>query len=95
MPMGLTNSPATFQRLMNTVLRDFIELEFVMVFVDDILIHSKNAEDHIQHVMKVINRLKANSLKIKRSKCEIAKTSVLFLVQVISLRQHKARSEEN
>ena len=84
MPMGLTNAPATFQRLMNLVLHDEIRLGYVVVYMDDILIHSSTAVEHILHVITVIEKLRRAGLKIKLSKCEVAKTSVTFLGHVIS-----------
>ena len=76
MPMGLCNSPATFQRLMTSVLQDFIEEGFVVVYMDDILIYSSSIDEHKRHVDRVIERLIEKKLKIKRSKCDLAKPSV-------------------
>ena len=60
MPMGLKNSAATFQRLMNHVLAEFIEC-FVRVYLDDILIYSETLRLHVEHVKKVIVRLMRTS----------------------------------
>ena len=79
MPMGLTNAPATFQRLMNLVLHDEIRLGIVVVYMDDLLIHSKTVREHLEHVRRVIDKLKQHGIKIKLSKCEVAKTTVIFL----------------
>ena len=79
MPMGLTNSPATFQRLMNVVLSKEIKEGFVVVYMDDILIFSNSLAEHLEHIRRVISRLKEHRLKIKMSKCEILKQSVQFL----------------
>ena len=84
MPMGLSNSSATFQRLMNIVLHDEIRAGFVVVYIDDILIHSKILEEHRQHVRIAINRLREHMLKVKMNKCEIAKLKVKFLGQEVS-----------
>lgn len=54
MPMGLTNAPATFQRMMNMVLKECIKTGYVNVFLDDILIHSATLTDHITHLNKVV-----------------------------------------
>ena len=84
MPMGLTNAPATFQRSMNKVLKKFIEAGFVVVYLDDILIHSADLIEHLKHVELVINELKLNQLSVKIKKCEIAKQEVTFLGHVIT-----------
>ncbi len=69
MPMGLTNSAATFQRFVQHVFADFLT-EFVKAYIDDILVHSKTMEEHIKHVQLVITRIQEYGLKIKLSKCE-------------------------
>ena len=53
MPFRLCNAPATFQRLMNKVLRQYLE-KFVEVYLDDVIIHSKTKEEHIKHVRAVL-----------------------------------------
>ena len=57
MPMGLSNSPSMFQRLVSSILG---HLSFVEVFIDDILIHSRNAETHLTHIAAVLQILRAN-----------------------------------
>ena len=52
-PFGVTNAPAQFMNLMNDVLADFLD-DFVVVFLDDILIYSKTAEDHAEHLRRVL-----------------------------------------
>ena len=79
MPMGLTNAPATFQRLMNRVLQAEIEAGIVVVYMDDLLIHSATLEQHLQHVTMIVERLRQHGIKIKLSKCEIAQQTVTFL----------------
>ena len=78
LPMGLTNAPATFMHLMNHTFRDFLD-EFVLVFLDDIIIYSKNANDHLLHVRQVLQRLKDHKLYAKLSKCTFFQTEVEFL----------------
>jgi len=69
MPFGLTNAPAVFQALVNNVLRDFLNWS-VFVYLDDILIFSRNIEEHVQHVRQVLQRLLENKLFVKEKKCE-------------------------
>jgi len=83
MPFGLSNAPATFQSLMNTVLRPFLR-KFVLVFFDDILIYSPSWSTHLQHLNVVLTALREHQLRLKRSKCSFATTSVQYLGHVIS-----------
>lgn len=69
MPFGLCNAPTTFMRVMNDVLRLFPD-EFVIVYLDDILIFSKSQEEHVKHVSKVLDVLRKEQLFLKMSKCE-------------------------
>ena len=70
MPFGLTNAPSTFQAVMNDVFREYLD-EFVMVYIDDILIFSRTAEDHLRHVGLILARLRQHKLYAKLSKCEL------------------------
>jgi hypothetical protein len=71
LPFGLTNAPATFQTLMNSVLAQFLR-KFALVFFDDILVYSKTMSEHIQHLRAVLAVLKQNQLFAKLSKCIFA-----------------------
>uniref|UniRef100_A0A803SMA6 Gypsy retrotransposon integrase-like protein 1 n=1 Tax=Anolis carolinensis TaxID=28377 RepID=A0A803SMA6_ANOCA len=68
MPFGLCNAPAVFQRFINDVFRDLID-QFVVIYLDDIFIFSKDEKEHRQHVKQVLHRLRANGLFAKASKC--------------------------
>eukprot|EP00833_Pecoramyces_ruminatium_P007661 jgi/Orpsp1_1/1181693/evm.model.c7180000078227.2 len=68
MPFGLKNAPATLQHFINDVLSDYLD-NFVISYIDDILIYSKNIEHHI-HVKKVLKKLLENNLYVKLEKCE-------------------------
>ena len=68
MSFGLTNAPAYFMYLMNSVFMDYLD-KFV-VFIDDILIYSQNEREHEEHLRKVLQRLRDCQLYAKLSKCE-------------------------
>lgn len=78
MPFGFTNCPSYFQEVMLMALGDYVGL-FVIVYIDDILIHSKNETDHRIHVMLVLIRLRKAGLKIKIEKCDFCRDSVTNL----------------
>jgi hypothetical protein len=69
MSFGLTNAPAYFMYLMNKVFMDYLD-KFVVVFIDDILVYSRNEEEHEEHLRLVLQTLKDNQLYAKFSKCE-------------------------
>lgn len=83
MPFGLTNAPATCQQFVNDVLRMFLD-RFCVVYLDDVLIYSKNREEHDQHVRLVLEALLQVGLYVKGEKCEFSVTSTKFLGFVIS-----------
>lgn len=89
MPFGLTNAPAVFQNLVNDVLRDMLN-KFLFVYIDDILIFSRNLQEHIQHVRLVLQRLFENKLFVKAEKCQFHESSVTFLGFVIEQGQVRA-----
>ena len=78
MPFGLCNAPATFQRMMNTILRDGLD-RFVLVFLDDILIYSRTIEEHEQHIRAVLDRLRAEKFFGRIKKCDFYQTEVEYL----------------
>jgi hypothetical protein len=78
MSFGLTNAPAYFMYLMNSVFMDYLD-KFVVVFIDDILIYSHNEQEHEEHLRKVLRKLRDCQLYAKLSKCEFWISEVLFL----------------
>ena len=83
MGFGLCNAPATFQSLMNEVLRPYLR-KFVVVFLDDILIFSKTWEEHLTHVRTIFTALREQQLYCKPSKCLFGATETLYLGHVIT-----------
>ncbi|XP_019183732.1 PREDICTED: uncharacterized protein LOC109178608 [Ipomoea nil] len=83
MPFGLTNALAIFMDLMNRVFRPYLD-EFVVVFIDDILIYSKGMDDHERHLRIVLQLLRDHQLYAKLSKCEFWRDTVAFLGHIVT-----------
>ncbi len=83
MPFGLTNTPAIFQHLMNDVFQEFLD-DFVVCYFNDILVFSKNEEEHINHVRLVLEKLRTVGLYAKLEKCVFHQPQVKFLGYIIS-----------
>ncbi|CUA78024.1 Transposon Tf2-7 polyprotein [Rhizoctonia solani] len=83
MPFGLTNAPAAFQHFMNDILCDLLDIT-VIIYLDDILIFSKDPEEHTAHVKEVLRCLQENQLFCKASKCFFNITTVEYLGIMIS-----------
>ena len=83
MPFRVTNAPTAFMDLMNRVFKQFLD-EFIVVFIDDILIYSKSREEHENHLRIALQTLREKKLYAKFSKCEFWLNSVAFLGHVIN-----------
>ena len=83
MLFGLTNAPAYFMNMMNKVFMQFLD-KFIVVFIDDILVYSKNEEEHKEHLRLVLEKLREHQLYAKFSICEFWLKEVGFLGHVIS-----------
>ena len=83
MPFGLCNAPATFQRLMQRCLGDQLT-ESAMVYLDDVIVFSRNFSDHLKHLEAVFQALGCYGLKLRPDKCQIFQKQVKFLGHVVS-----------
>jgi hypothetical protein len=82
--MGLTNAPATFQRMMNRIFDDLIKKGVVMVYLDDVLIMTETIEEHCEIMEEVLTRLQQNKLIIRFDKCKFGMKELKFLGFIIS-----------
>eukprot|EP00253_Pinus_taeda_P027426 PITA_27426 len=83
LPFGLTNGPATFMCLMNSIFHRYLD-RFVLVFIDDILIYSRTMEEHHEHLRIVLQTLQEHQLYAKFSKCDFFKEEIQYLGHVIT-----------
>ncbi|GBC41210.2 enzymatic polyprotein, putative [Rhizophagus irregularis DAOM 181602=DAOM 197198] len=96
MPFGLKNAPGTFRRLMDKILKEYIG-EFVTVYLDDIMIYSEDFEEHIEHVDKVLSKLRENNMIVKLKKCQFGLRNINFLGHIVGrdgLRPDKEKVEK-
>ena len=78
MPFGLTNTPATIQRIVNEQLHEYLDI-FVVAYLDNILIFSKSESEHIEHIRRVLKKLKGAGILLKPEKYEFHKEELEFL----------------
>jgi Reverse transcriptase (RNA-dependent DNA polymerase) len=82
MPFGLTNAPATFQTVINNVLRPFLD-KFVVVYLDDITVYSNSFEEHLGHLRQVFEALAQHKLYANPAKCVFNKADVKFCGYIV------------
>ena len=83
MLFGLTNAPATFQRLMESCLSE-LHLNWCKIYLDDITVFSQTSKEHLHRLKAVFNKLKAPGLKLKSAKCDLFKQQINYLGHVVS-----------
>ena len=83
MPFGLTNAPAAFQHFMNDIFSDLLDVSMI-IYLDDILIYSKNPVDHKKHVCEVLCCLHENGLYTHPDKCCFSEDTVKYLGFILS-----------
>ena len=83
MPFGLTNSGASFQRLMGHILRG-LEYRFALIYIDDIVIFSKSIKEHLTHLEEVFRRLRNANVKLNPEKCSFVKQRIVYLGHVVT-----------
>ena len=85
LPMGLKNAPGEFQRFMEHCL-DGLRDDICIPYIDDIIVFSQTFEDHVDHIRKVLRRLREHGVKLKPKKCRLFKREVNYLGQCVSSR---------
>ena len=93
MSFDLINASVTFQIFVNNVLRRYLN-QFVIVYLDDIVVYSKTKKEHVQHVKKVLQTLKKADLRIKSEKSEFHVQSVQFLRFIVTSQSLRMNSKK-
>jgi len=89
----LKNAPVTFQRLINDTLREYLN-DFVITYLDDILIYSDDLKTHCSHVHKILKKLNKRTLYVKKSKSRFKTKKIEFLNYVIQFEQIEKNSKK-
>jgi Reverse transcriptase (RNA-dependent DNA polymerase) len=93
MSFGLTNVLIIYQALINNILREYLD-DFIVVYLDDILIYSKNEKEHTGHVIKILKILERTGLKINGEKLIFYQTEVEFLGYILTITDVKINPEK-
>ncbi len=93
MPFDLKNALALFQKMMNHILQEYLD-NFVAVYLDDIIIYSKTFEEHIEYVIKILEKLREANLMIKLRKCKFFEAEISFLGHIVGRHELKSDSEK-
>ena len=88
MSFRLTNAPATFQTYINNVLREYLDV-FVVIYLDNILVYSKNEQKHKKHIREILTVLRNADLRIKSEKSQFYQTEIEFLSYIITDKEIK------
>ncbi|KAG0441069.1 Retrovirus-related Pol polyprotein from transposon 17.6, partial [Dictyocoela muelleri] len=83
LPFGLINAPFTFQKVMTKIFEDYL-YKFVLVYIDDVVIFSKSAKEHLKHIEILFEKIKSVGFKLNKEKCQLMKSKVKFLGYVIN-----------
>jgi hypothetical protein len=83
MPFRMCNAPATFQRMMNGIIHDFLH-KFVIVYLNDVCIYSRTLEKHMEHMRLVLQRFKEEGLKLRLKKCFFGLHEMEYLGYIVS-----------
>lgn len=84
LPMGLANSPGTFQRVLEAVLRRGLSYKSCLIYLDDVIVMSRTFDEHLVHLREVFDSMRAAGLKLKDSTCHFAKSQLRYLGHVVS-----------
>jgi len=84
MPLGLRNAPAVFQRFVNKIFADLVKEDKVLIYMDDILIATKDSKSHMEILTEVFKRLVNNKLELRLDKCEFLQREIKYLGYIIS-----------
>ncbi len=83
-PFGLKGAPATLQRLMTNVLGEF-NWKILLIYLDDVIIYSRSFDEHLEHLNRVVDKIRTAGLKLQPNKCAFARNQVRYLGNIVSI----------